>query len=78
MKKSVVMDRVTQNIQTQLDRRGWTHADLAEALGQHRPQVSAMLRGQNSPRVVYLERIADVMDLDVSVFFRPVCEKIPA
>jgi len=78
MKKSPIMDRVTQNIQEQLDRLGWTHADLAAALGQHRPQVSAMLRGQNSPRVAYLERIADVMDLDVSVFFCPVREKISA
>ena len=37
-----------------------------------------MLRGENSPRLVYLERIAEAMDLDVAVFFRPVREKMTA
>jgi len=78
MEKSAVMDRVTQNIQKQLDRRGWTHEDLADALGQQRQAVSRMLRGENSPRLVYLERIAEAMELDVAVFFRPVREKVPA
>ena len=78
MEKSAVMDRVTINIQRQLDRRGWTHEDLADALGQQRAAVSRMLRGENSPRLIYLERIAEAMDVDVSVFFRQVREKISA
>ena len=41
MEKSAVMDRVAINIQKQLDRRGWTHEDLADALGQQRQAVFA-------------------------------------
>ncbi len=78
MEKSATMDRITHNIQQLLDAHGMSHADLAEALGQKRPQVSRMLRGEHSPRVKYLEEIAEVFDVDVAVLFRPVRKNVAA
>lgn len=35
-------------IQAELTQRGWTHADLADRMGKHRPDVSALVSGTRS------------------------------
>jgi len=69
MEKSAVMKRVSENIKRRLEDLGWSHADLAAELGQHRSQVSRMLRGENSASVDYVERVAGVLGVDVGVLF---------
>ena len=39
-----------ETVQVELTRRGWTHADLADRIGKHRSEVSALIAGSGLRR----------------------------
>ncbi len=48
--------------------RGWTQKELAERLGMHPNHVSRMEKDKMQPRRSTLEKLAEVFDVDPSVF----------
>lgn len=70
------MNRLRTNVRLLLLEYGWTQQDLAEALGVDKGNLSRTLSGRNSPRLAYVYRIADALEVDVSRLFDPKTERI--
>lgn len=69
MSKFDAMTRIATNVKNLLDARGWDQKDLAEALGIDASNFSKTLNGKHSPRLDQLERIAEVLEVDISEIF---------
>lgn len=78
MTKYDAMNTFSYNVTRILATRGLTHADLAEDLEMERTHVSRALRGVNSPRLVFVEKVATALGVDIRELFEPIPEKISA
>jgi ribosome-binding protein aMBF1 (putative translation factor) len=59
--KTIIKERV---------RRGWSQAELAEAIGSRQPVISRLERGDGNPSLQTLNRIAKALDLSLKVSMR--------
>jgi len=50
---------------------GWTQAELAERAGTSQPSIARLERGQVSPTVMTLDRIARALGTDLLIDFEP-------
>ena len=68
-------DRLAEHIGAQIkrlrERHGWTQAALAEKVGLHRVSLAHLERGAKRPSLDMLEKLADVLNIDVRDFFPP-------
>jgi transcriptional regulator with XRE-family HTH domain len=71
MAKFDPMTRVAINVKNILEARGWSQKDLADALGVDESNFSKTLNGKHSPRLDFIQRIADVLKVDISEVFAP-------
>lgn len=78
MTKCTAMNTFTYNVTKILEYRGLTHAHLAEELDMERTHISRALRGVNSPRLVFVEKVAAALGVDIRELFEPIPEKISA
>ena len=69
--KSPAMKIFVQNVKTLLTQHGWTHQELADAIGVHRPRVGEILTDKHSPTIRTVEAIADAFDVSLSDLFTP-------
>jgi len=76
MAKSSAMSTFSHNVTRILEDRGLTHAFLAEQLGMERTHVSRALRGVNSPRLVFVEKVATALEVDIRELFEPIQKKV--
>jgi len=68
MDKKSVRDRTFgQWLQHQLDRREWTKAEFARRLGVANGDVSRWVRDERVPSPASIDRIADVLGVDVDL-----------
>jgi ribosome-binding protein aMBF1 (putative translation factor) len=58
---------VIQSIIRQRIKRGWSQADLAEAIGTRQPVISRLERGEGNPSLRTLKRIAEALELSLTV-----------
>lgn len=72
------MNTFTHNVTRLLSSKGLTHAFLAEELGMERTHVSRALRGANSPRLIFVEKVAAALEVDIRDLFEPIPEKVSA
>jgi transcriptional regulator with XRE-family HTH domain len=70
------MSIFSHNVYRILHERGLTHADLAERLGIERTHFSRALRGANSPRLKFVENVANALEIDIRELFEPIPEKV--
>lgn len=56
-----------ERIRLAREARGMTQSQFAEKIGVHWVQVSQWERGERNPKIETLEKIADALQLDVSV-----------
>ena len=61
---------VVQTIIQQRLKRGWSQTKLAEEIGSRQPVISRIERGEGNPSLKTLQRIADALDLSLSVSMR--------
>ncbi len=47
--------------------KGWSQAELAEAVGSRQPVISRLEQGEGNPSLRTLQRIADALDLSLCV-----------
>lgn len=73
--RTSAMTTFAENVKQRLSEYGWSHQDLANAIGMERTHVSRALRGSHSPRLVFIERVAEALELDVQDLFKPVVVK---
>ncbi len=59
-----------QNVKTLLHAYGWTHQDLADAVGVHRQHVSRVLTA-DSGTISTVEAIAVALNVSLSELFSP-------
>lgn len=59
--KTIIRERV---------KRGWSQAELAEAIGSKQPVISRLERGDGNPSLQTLSRIAKALDLSLKVSMR--------
>ncbi len=78
MSKLNAMNTFSYNVTRILETRGMTHAHLAEALEMERTHVSRALRGVNSPRLVFVEKVANALEVDIRDLFEPIPKKVSA
>ena len=71
--KSPAMKTFVQNVKTLLHAYGWTHQDLADAVGVHRQHVSRVLTG-DSGTISTVEAIAVALNVSLSELFSPTME----
>lgn len=58
---------VIKTIIKERQERGWSQADLAEAIGTRQPVISRLERGEGNPSLQTLKRIAKAFDLSLVV-----------
>lgn len=58
---------VIKTIIKERQERGWSQADLAEAIGSRQPAISRLERGEGNPSLQTLRRIAKAFDLSLEV-----------
>lgn len=51
-------------------KRGWTQAQLAEAVGSRQPVISRLERGEGNPSLKTLRKIAHALDLSLQISLR--------
>jgi ribosome-binding protein aMBF1 (putative translation factor) len=51
-------------------KRGWSQSDLAEAIGSRQPVISRLERGGGNPSLETLRRIANALELSLTVTMR--------
>lgn len=78
MAKSGAMNTFTHNVTRILSDRGLSQSQLASMLGMERTHLSRALRGVNSPRLVFVERVATALEVDIRDLFEPIPEKVSA
>ena len=66
-----VHDTLIHNIKKLASSKGLSVNRLADFAGLSRGYMSTLLRGQNSPTVATLEKIADVLEVEVRDLFEP-------
>lgn len=66
---------VAQQIRILRERRNLTQRSLAEASGLSRNTLSLLERGQTSPTVSTLKRLATALGVDINAFFNPIDEE---
>ena len=66
------MNRVQQNLQSQLKIQGLTQRQLADAMGVHHQAISRVLRSAGPPSVRTVQRIADGLGVDIVCMFLPI------
>ena len=49
---------------------GWTQADLASRIGNNAQNISSLERGEFSPTLFSVHKLADAFDLPLNVFLR--------
>jgi len=76
MDNSTAMTLFSDNVKNRLSEYGWSHQDLADALGMERTHLSRALRGGNSPRLVFVENVANALDVEVRDLFDPRPQKV--
>ena len=73
------VDETTVNVAQQIrilrERRNLTQRSLAEASGLSRNTLSLLERGQTSPTVSTLKRLATALGVDINAFFNPIDEE---
>jgi ribosome-binding protein aMBF1 (putative translation factor) len=62
-----VQHDITRAIITHRTKRGWSQTELAEAIGTRQPVISRLERGEGNPSLRTLERIAEALDVPLSV-----------
>jgi transcriptional regulator with XRE-family HTH domain len=77
--KSDGLDETTINVAQQIrilrERRNLTQRSLAEASDLSRNTLSLLERGQTSPTVSTLKRLATALGVDINAFFNPIDEE---
>lgn len=73
--RTSAMTTFAENVKHRLSEFGWSHQDLADAMGMERTHVSRALRGTNSPRLIFIERVAEALELEVQELFKPVASQ---
>lgn len=77
--ESTRLDETTINVAQQIrilrERRNLTQRSLAEASGLSRNTLSLLERGQTSPTVSTLKRLATALGVDINAFFNPIDEE---
>jgi transcriptional regulator with XRE-family HTH domain len=59
-----------ENVERERGLRGWTQADLARKMSMAPTQLSQLLKGESSPGLDMLERIAIAFEISVSALLR--------
>ena len=72
------MSIFAHNVSAILKQKGMTHAQLASDLKMERTHLSRALRGTNSPRLVFVERVAEKLGVDIRDLFEPISENVSA
>lgn len=70
------MSTFAHNVNRILSDRGLTHAWLADKLDMERTHLSRALRGENSPRLCFVEKVAKKLKVDIRDLFEPISEKV--
>lgn len=76
MPKFDAMSTFAHNVNRILGDRGLSHAWLAEKLKMERTHLSRALRGENSPRLCFVEKVANKLGVDIRELFEPISEKV--
>lgn len=58
---------VVKTIINQRIKRGWSQAQLAEAVGSRQPVISRLERGEGNPSLSTLHKIAKALDLSLQI-----------
>lgn len=58
---------IREHIRAEMQRRGLTHAQVADLLGMPRPQVTRMLTGQSGSVPLGWQKLLDTLDLKVTL-----------
>jgi transcriptional regulator with XRE-family HTH domain len=74
----VISSDVAHQIRRLRERRQLSQRALAEASGLSRNTLSLLERGQTSPRLATLQRIAVALEVDINVFFQEGAQSVTA
>jgi len=66
------------NVSRILAAQGINQSELARRLEMERTHLSRALRGENSPRLRFVERVAEQLSVDIRELFEPISEKVHA
>jgi transcriptional regulator with XRE-family HTH domain len=64
-------------VESEMEKREWTRADLSRKSGISQPQITRVLNGAQSPGDVFIDGIARAFDLPVDIVYRAARE-LPA
>lgn len=70
------MSTFAHNVNKILSDRGLSHTWLAKQLNMERTHLSRALRGKNSPRLCFVEKVASKLEVDIRELFEPILEKV--
>ena len=76
MAKLPAMTLFAQNTASKLQAYGWTHQDLAGAVGCQRSAISRALNGTHNPSLRFVEQVANALSCNVADLFAPNPEKL--
>jgi len=76
MQKFDAMSTFAYNVQRILSDRGMNRAELARLLKMERTHLSRALSGVNSPRLKFVELVAEKLHVDIRDLFEPIPEKV--